>query len=91
MHWLLAGIPPRADGIDAGERPTGSVVGRNGFGENGYGGPEPPVGDDPHRYFFLLYALREPSGLALGFAADELADLRKNALAVATLVGRYSR
>lgn len=27
---------------------------------NHYGGPEPPVGHGPHRYFYELIALREP-------------------------------
>jgi phosphatidylethanolamine-binding protein (PEBP) family uncharacterized protein len=37
-----------------------------------YGGPQPPPGDGVHRYFFYLYALREPSRLAAGCTADDL-------------------
>ncbi|MFB6230374.1 MAG: YbhB/YbcL family Raf kinase inhibitor-like protein [Salinibacter sp.] len=31
--------------------------GTNDVGDVGYGGPCPPAGDGPHRYFFRLYAL----------------------------------
>ena len=33
------------------------VSGRNSWGKAGYGGPCPPKGHGPHRYFFRLYAL----------------------------------
>jgi Raf kinase inhibitor-like YbhB/YbcL family protein len=91
VHWLLAGIPPREQGLDAGAPVTAAVPGRNGFGGTGYGGPDPPVGDDPHRYFFRLYALPEPSGLAPGFTVEELSRHEGRALAKATLVGTYGR
>ena len=38
------------------------------FARNGYGGPCPPVGDNPHRYVFKIYALSvdklEPPAMA---------------------------
>jgi phosphatidylethanolamine-binding protein (PEBP) family uncharacterized protein len=45
-----------------------------------------------HRYFFSLYALREPSGLAAGCTADELrrAVVGKE-LARGVLVGTFAR
>jgi Raf kinase inhibitor-like YbhB/YbcL family protein len=53
-HWVLAGLQPTAPGLADGEHPAGAVEGRNDFGEEGYSGPLPPVGDDPHRYFFRV-------------------------------------
>ena len=91
VHWLLAGIPPGEDGLEAGRQPAPAVAGRNSSGGTGYTGSHPPVGDDPHRYFFRLYALPEPSKLSAGFTAEDLASRTDNALAVATLIGVYGR
>lgn len=91
VHWLLAGIPPREGGLEAGRQPARAVGGRNGYGADSYGGPNPPVGDDPHRYFFRLYALPEPSGLRPGFTAEQWDAVKDKALAKATLVGTFGR
>lgn len=92
VHWLLAGISPDAEGVEAGDQPTGAVAGRNDYGGAGYGGPHPPAGDRPHRYFFRVTALSEPSGLTPGFTADDLEDATEdNAIATGTLVGTYGR
>jgi Raf kinase inhibitor-like YbhB/YbcL family protein len=86
LHWLVTGIAPEAQGVEGGRQHE------NGFGEQGWGGPLPPVGDDPHRYVFRLYALGEP------FAAPEPADadslrawLDEHALATGTVTGLYGR
>ena len=91
VHWLLAGIDPDVGGSEPGQPPAGSVSGRSGFGTEGYGGPNPPRGDQPHHYRFRLYALAERSALRQGFTADELAPHLGSALATTTLVGLYSR
>lgn len=91
-HWLLAGVPPDTESIDAGEVPIGAVVGRNDYGDLGYGGPHPPPGDEPHRYVFRLLALSEPSGLQEGFTIDDMERvIDTNVLATGTLVGTYGR
>jgi Raf kinase inhibitor-like YbhB/YbcL family protein len=87
LHWLVTGIDAAATTLgDAGTQHE------NGFGELGYGGPRPPVGDDAHRYVFRLYAVGEP------FAAPDLTDadalrtrLDDHALATGTLTGLYER
>jgi len=91
VHWVAAGIDPRTRRIE-GQLPEGAVEGRNDFQESGYGGPQPPPGDGVHRYFFYLYALREPSGLAAGCTADELrhAVIGKE-LARGVLIGTFER
>ncbi|MFD0905815.1 YbhB/YbcL family Raf kinase inhibitor-like protein [Actinomadura sediminis] len=91
-HWLVAGIDPVTTGLDPGEVPTGAALGRNDFGAEGYGGPKPPVGDDPHRYFFRLYGLSEPSGLGTGFTAEDLRNaMQDKIVATGTLVGTFAR
>ncbi|TMR90993.1 YbhB/YbcL family Raf kinase inhibitor-like protein [Nonomuraea basaltis] len=90
-HWLVAGIPPDTTELDAGAELKGFVVGRNDFGTPGYGGPHPPPGDN-HRYFFRLYAVSEPTGLADGFSpADLQRALEGKVLASGTLVGTFGR
>jgi Raf kinase inhibitor-like YbhB/YbcL family protein len=92
VHWLVAGIPPESEGVEAGEDPPESVAGRNDYGRLGYGGPHPPAGDEPHQYFFRLYGLSEPSGLSSGFTAEDLqVALQERVVATGTLVGAYGR
>lgn len=91
-HWTLANIPASASGVDAGSQPEGAVAGRNDFGGQGYGGPHPPAGDEPHRYFFQLHALSEPVRLSPGFAPDDLRSaMEGKLLASGNLVGTYGR
>jgi Raf kinase inhibitor-like YbhB/YbcL family protein len=92
VHWVVAGISPDCTEIVEGKLPATAVVGRNGFGELGWGGPQPPVGDEPHRYFFHLYALDRSLGLREGVSADELrAAIEGHQLAHGTLVGLFCR
>jgi Raf kinase inhibitor-like YbhB/YbcL family protein len=70
-HWILYNIPPKRTGLEP-DFPSlggasGMTQGRNSFGNTGYGGPCPPVGDKPHRYSFRLFAL------------DTVLDLNKDA------------
>jgi Raf kinase inhibitor-like YbhB/YbcL family protein len=91
-HWVLAGLEPTATGLVEGERPAAPVEGRNDFGEEGYSGPLPPVGDDPHRYFFRVFAASAPLGLTAGASADDLRRaLEGKELASGTFVGVYQR
>jgi hypothetical protein len=89
---VLAGLQPTATGLAEGEHPAGAVEGRNDFGEEGWSGPLPPVGDGPHRYFFRVYAASAPLGLVAGTSADDLRRaLAGKELASGTLVGTYQR
>ena len=91
-HWVLAGLQPTATGLAEGEHPAAAVEGRNDFGEEGYGGPMPPVGDGPHRYVFRVYAASAPLGLTGAPSADDLRRaLEGKELASGTLVGTYQR
>jgi Raf kinase inhibitor-like YbhB/YbcL family protein len=91
-HWVLAGLQPTVTGLAEGESPAAAVAGRNDFGEEGYGGPMPPVGHGPHRYVFRVFAASAPLGLVAGASADDLRRaLAGKELASGTLVGTYQR
>jgi Raf kinase inhibitor-like YbhB/YbcL family protein len=94
-HWLLWDIPPTqsllAEGAGNAARTSLGIAGKNSFGEISYGGPRPPPGHGPHRYFFELYALGVPQlGLSVGASRAEVeAALKPHTLAGARLMGRY--
>ncbi len=96
VHWVLydlgggknelpAGVPPQDTVAD------GAKQGVNDFRKVGYGGPCPPPGK-PHRYFFRLYALDAPTGLApRARKPDVLKAIEGHTLGHAELVGTYGR
>ena len=90
LHWLVTGIAPDAGTVQ------GGTEHENGFGERGWGGPLPPVGDDPHRYVYRLYALAEPfAAAAPGVDTSDADSLRAwlddRALATGTITALYGR
>ncbi|MFC4003214.1 YbhB/YbcL family Raf kinase inhibitor-like protein [Prauserella oleivorans] len=92
VHWVLTGIRPDATGAPEGEPPEGANAGVNDFGQVGWGGPHPPVGDEPHRYFFRLYATDRPLELGGAVHADAVrAALEGHVIDTGTLVGRFGR
>jgi hypothetical protein len=93
-HWLLWDIPRSAHALPQGFK-AGQLgeSGKNDFGKLGYGGPCPPQGHGPHRYFFRLYALDVALlNLRVGAERSELdRALRSHVLAEAQYMGRYER
>ncbi len=73
VHWVVYDLPGGLGGLEeaAGNRGSPGSQGVNDFGRRGYGGPCPPPGK-PHRYFFRLFALDRPTGLAAGATKAEL-------------------
>src|SRR5512143_456320 len=67
-HWVLFDIPADRAALAMGTGAIG-VPGKNDFGRAGYGGPCPPRGHGPHRYYFTLYAL-DIASLKLKAGAD---------------------
>ena len=63
-HWVLFNIPTQTQGLPAqitaaGQGlPAGTIQSQTDFGQPGFGGVCPPVGDKPHRYQFTLHALK---------------------------------
>ena len=93
-HWLLYDLSPSIRALAQGYKPGNlGVSGTNDFGKPGYGGPCPPKGHGPHRYFIKLYALNVPSlGLKAGAKRAELdRALKGHILAEAQYMGRYER
>ena len=93
VHWVAYDIDGAPDGTlpEAIARSAASPKqGRNGFGNDGYGGPCPPSGT--HHYVFRLSALDGPLGLAAGRTAAEVESaMRGHVLATAELTGTYKR
>ncbi len=66
--------------------------GTNGFGRPGYGGPCPPPGRGPHRYYFQLFALDTELDLEAGAAREQLEEaIEGHVLAEADLMGTFER
>jgi Raf kinase inhibitor-like YbhB/YbcL family protein len=91
VHWIVHGIAPESESI-ATALGRGAREGRNSMLRTGWTPCAPPKGDEPHRYFFQLFALdgelpvpTHPGRSAL------VAALRSRVLACATLVGTHRR
>lgn len=92
VHWIVAGIDPMLDRLATGEVPDGAVEGVNDFGEAGHRGPCPPVGDDPHRYRFVVHALGAASELRDRATADEVREaVAGHTIATGELTADYGR
>lgn len=91
-HWLVWDLPSSLATLPEGAAGIGQA-GTNDFGRSGYGGPCPPRGHGPHRYFFTLYALDvESLRLRPGASRQSLESaMQGHILAQARLMGRYER
>ena len=93
-HWLVCDIPAAVHNLAQGYKPGRlGVSGTNDFGKLGYGGPCPPKGHGPHRYFFRLFSMKVASlGLKEGVRRKELDEaLKGQVLAETQYMGRYQR
>ena len=88
VHWLVCDIPPAIKEIPQRSVPKGARQVANDFRKVEWGGPCPPGGT--HRYFFKLYALKVDRLQAKDKRAF-YAEVEKNKLAEAVLMGRYAR
>ena len=89
IHWLAIA---RAGGQNVTFPWQAIVEGRNDFRRIGYGGPCPPRGHGPHRYFFLALALDRDPGLKRGFTLRDLEDaVRGSIIAWGYNMGKYER
>jgi Raf kinase inhibitor-like YbhB/YbcL family protein len=89
-HWLVWNIDPKTTKIAEGSAPSGTVQGKNDFGEIGYGGPQPPSGT--HRYYFKVFALDRTLDLNPGAKRREVdAAMKGHVTAQGELMGHYSK
>lgn len=89
LHWLVTSIDTHTGGVPEHDVPLGGREWVNGFGEVGWGGPEPPPGP-AHRYVFRLYAVSGPVEFDDDpTVADVYRTVERVALDVGTLVGLY--
>jgi Raf kinase inhibitor-like YbhB/YbcL family protein len=99
-HWVVYNVPATTDRLPSGagtadgaRLPAGTRQGITDFGARGYGGPCPPPGSKPHRYFFRLHALKVESIEVPENASAALVGFNVNAntIAVAEIMALYGR
>lgn len=93
-HWLVWDLSADLGSLPEGVKANSpGVSGTNDFGRPGYGGPCPPRGHGPHRYYFKLFAVDVPHlGLAAGGKRADLdRALANHVLAEARYMGKYER
>lgn len=88
-HWIMWNIPV-TNKIEENSVPKGAVQGKNGFGNNEYGGPCPP--GEEHTYVFKLYALDTKLNLKEGARKEKVEETIKGHILEKTeLLGKYAR
>ena len=73
-HWVLVDLPASVTTLESGvgseegaRIPAGSFMCRNDGGSKAFMGAAPPEGDQVHRYYFVVHAVREET---LGVDSD---------------------
>jgi len=88
-HWVVWNIDPETSTIPEDWDASGAVQGQNDYGEQTYGGPNPP--DKEHTYRFRLYALDQHLELDAGATkADLESAMSGSVVAEAQLEGTYA-
>ncbi len=99
-HWVVVNIPatvttlPKNAGNLASKlAPEGSLQIPTDFGDAGYGGPCPPVGDKPHHYTFTIFALKVEKLELPKNATSAMAGyfINQNSIGKASFTAVYSR
>ena len=92
-HWVVYDLGPKVHNLAQNWKPGTGSSGLNSWGKPGYGGPCPPKGHGPHRYFFRLHALDVPALKVAAPAHRDALDgaLKGHVLAEAQYMGRYER
>ena len=91
-NFVVYNIPRNIREVKNGKIPQGATTITNDSATKYYMGPCPPVGDNPHRYIFTVYALDKnidlPSTTTPGLAAYMI---NRHKLASATMFATYAR
>jgi Raf kinase inhibitor-like YbhB/YbcL family protein len=92
VHWTMYDIDPKFLGVEEGYVPPKAKEGENSFGNTIYNGPCPPEGDQPHRYQFVLYALKAAAGLDAGASPSDVRDrIEETQISRGVLEVKYAR
>ena len=95
IHWVAWNIPANWISLPKGIDPNDQsqfAQGTNSWGRTGYGGPCPPRGHGPHRYYFTLYALDTELTLDTTTQLKYLLDaIEDHVLNKAVILGQYER
>ncbi|MFB6228680.1 MAG: YbhB/YbcL family Raf kinase inhibitor-like protein [Halobacteriales archaeon] len=90
LHWLVWNVPGDRRTIPEGWDAAEATEGKNDFETTGYGGPDPPDGEE-HRYRFKLYALDTTLSLSASASRAEVGDaMRGHVLGRSGLNGTYT-
>lgn len=87
-HWVLVDLPADCRSLEAGAGAEGAALPGNAFmcrndgGAKAFMGAAPPEGDQVHRYYFVVHAVKEES---LGVDSDASAAVVSFNLAFKTL------
>jgi Raf kinase inhibitor-like YbhB/YbcL family protein len=66
-HWVLVDLPADVTSLETGsgaegaDLPGNAFMCRNDGGSKAFMGAAPPEGDQPHRYYFVVHAVKEES------------------------------
>ncbi len=96
-HWIVFNIPSTVHAIPEGAgawlQELGALESVTTFGEPGYGGPCPPVGHGPHRYYMTVWALPVAKApLTVDTPPEQAARwIEGHALDSATIMARFER
>lgn len=87
-HWTVWNLPADLNQLGEGRMLPEAVEGQNDYGEQGYGGPNPPDGE--HTYRFRLYALDTELDLPADSMKEDVLDaIEGHVLAEAALSGTF--
>lgn len=89
-HWILWNIPSDTKGIKENSVPKEAREGTNDFGNIGYGGPCPHIGE--HRYRFRLFALNDTIETPIGSGKNQIeAAIKRYIIDKAIIIGLYHK
>lgn len=92
VHWAISGLDPLEVAIVEGDVPEMAFQATNFFGNVGYDGPCPPVGDDPHMYRLTASALRASPEVTDAMPATEFLEaVARVTIGTADLTATYGR
>jgi Raf kinase inhibitor-like YbhB/YbcL family protein len=91
-HWVIYNLPPTSSLLPeaAKQLPQGTLLGKNSWQKQEYGGPCPP--DREHRYVFKLYAIDTKLPNQAGMTKQEVENaIKGHVIGRAQLVAKYQR